>query len=101
VDEAPAFDPLLLSQARLGVVSVLMTRAEATFSDLKGLLGLTQGNLGVHLEKLEEGGYVSVRKSFVDRRPQTACALTRAGRRAFLRHLRLLERIAGEAGDRA
>ena len=65
----PEFDPLLLSQARLGIVSVLMTRPEATFSDLKSLLGMTQGNLGVHLRKLEEAGYVEVRKEFVDRKP--------------------------------
>ena len=49
-----SFDPVLLSQARLGIVSVLMTRDDASFSDLKTLLGLTQGNLGVHLKKLEE-----------------------------------------------
>jgi DNA-binding MarR family transcriptional regulator len=92
--EAPSFDPLLLSQVRLGIVSVLMTRPQASFPDLKGLLGLTQGNLGTHLGKLEEGGYVTVRKSFVRRKPRTTVRLTRAGRRAFLAHVALLEKIA-------
>ena len=46
-----SFDPLLLSQVRLGVVSILVTRKDATFSDLRELLGLTQGNLGTHLGK--------------------------------------------------
>ena len=93
----PDFDPLLLSQARLGIVSVLMTRRSATFSDLKSLLGLTQGNLGVHLRKLEDGGYVAVKKAFVERKPQSMCKLTARGRRAFLTHLATLERIADNA----
>lgn len=94
----PDFDVLLLSQARLGIVSVLMTRKSATFGDLKTLLGLTQGNLGIHLRKLEDAGYVAVKKAFVERKPQTSCKLTAQGRRAFLRHLKLLEDIAGDAG---
>ncbi|MDF1700682.1 MAG: transcriptional regulator [Planctomycetota bacterium] len=93
----PDFDPLLLSQARLGIVSVLMTRKEATFTDLKSLLGMTQGNLGVHLRKLEDGGYVRVTKSFVKRKPLTTAALTPAGRKAFLGHLATLEDIARDA----
>ena len=92
------FDPLLLSQARLGIISVLMTRSEASFSDLKGLLGLTQGNLGVHLRKLEEGGYVEVRKEFVERKPRTTAAITDAGRAAFQTHVEQLGRIAGNGG---
>ena len=90
-----SFDPLLLSQARLGIVSVLMTRDDASFSDLKALLGLTQGNLGVHLRKLEEAGYVEVRKEFVDRKPRTTAVITEAGRAAFLAHVEKLGRIAG------
>ena len=87
------FDPLLLSQARLGVISTLMSRREASFSDLKTLLGLTQGNLGIHLQKLEEAGYVSVRKQFVKRKPKTTCSITRKGRGAFLRHVEQLDKI--------
>jgi DNA-binding MarR family transcriptional regulator len=93
----PAFDPVLLSRARLGIVSALVTRRDATFSDLKVLLDMTQGNLGIHLQKLEEAGYVSVRKEFVRRRPRTTARLTAKGRRAFLAHVEALGRIAREA----
>ena len=87
------FDPLLLSQARLGIISTLMTRRAVSFSDLKTLLGLTQGNLGIHLQKLEQAGYVSVRKEFVKRKPKTTCSITRRGRGAFTRHVEQLDRI--------
>ena len=93
------FDPVLLSQTRLGIVSVLVTRKDATFPELKELLGVTQGNLGVHLRKLEEAGYVSIRKEFVKRKPRTTAKLTAKGRRAFLKHVEQLERIAREAED--
>ena len=73
------FDPVLLSQARLGVVAVLMTRREAAFTDLKALLGVTQGNLGTHLARLEAAGYVAVDKRFVQRKPRTTYRLTAAG----------------------
>lgn len=95
----PDFDPLLLSQVRLGIVSVLLARTDATFSDLKQLLGLTQGNLGVHLRKLEDAGYVKVRKRFVGRKPETRAGLTAKGRTAFRQHLARLEALAQEAED--
>ena len=88
------FDPILLSQVRLGIISVLMTRDDTTFSDLRALLGLTQGNLGSHLQSLESASYVTTDKAFVERKPQTSCKLTAQGRRAFLRHLQVLEEIA-------
>lgn len=92
------FDGLLLSDVRLGVVTVLMTRGEVAFADLKAILGLTQGNLGVHLAKLEQGGYVTIKKAFVDKRPRTTCKLTAKGRKAFLRHVERLREIAEQAG---
>jgi DNA-binding MarR family transcriptional regulator len=94
------FDSLLLSQVRLGVISVLMSRREATFSDLKALLGLTQGNLGIHLKKLEEADYIKIKKEFVRNKPRTTCRITARGRKAFLGHVEQLERIArGNAAD--
>ena len=97
VDEATRpplrFDALLLSQARLGIVSVLVSRPEATFTDLKELLGLTPGNLGVHLQKLEDAGYVKVTKEFVRRKPRTTCAISSQGRAAFLKHLEQLQTV--------
>lgn len=89
-----SFDALLLSQARLGILTVLMTRKEATFTDLRDLLDLTQGNLGIHLRKLEDGGYVAVRKEFVRRKPRTTARITDRGRKAFLAHV---EKLAGAA----
>ncbi len=96
----PEFDNLLLSQARLGIVTVLLTRRHATFSDLKALLGLTQGNLGVHLRKLEDGGYVATKKEFVARKPRTTVRITAQGRRAFLQHVQRLEQVAREMDNK-
>lgn len=93
----PSFDPILLSQARLGIVTVLVTRPEATFSDLKEILGLTQGNLGIHLQKLEEAGYVEVTKEFVKRTPRTTARITPEGRKAFLAHVDRLAAVARQA----
>ena len=84
--DATNFDPLLLSQVRLGVVAVLVERGRATFPELKELLGVTQGNLGIHLRKLEEGGYVTIEKDFVDRKPRTMLRLTAKGRAAYDRY---------------
>lgn len=87
------FDPLLLSEARLGVIAALLARHEASFSDLKQLLGLTQGNLSIHLQKLEEAGYILVRKEFVGRKPKTSCRLAAKGRKALLEHVEHLRRL--------
>ena len=89
----PEFDPAFLSKARLGIVSVLVSRPEATFPELKALLRLTQGNLGAHLRWLEEVGYLDVRKEFIGRKPRTTASLTEAGRTAFKRHVATLEAI--------
>lgn len=91
------FDPFLLSQVRLGVISVLVSRPNATFTDLKELLGLTQGNLTVHLQKLEDADYIDVKKEFVKRKPRTTLTITATGRAAFLRHLEQLNSIAGDS----
>lgn len=89
-----SYDPVLLSQVRLGIVTVLITRKDATFSDLKTLLHLTQGNLGIHLQKLEQAGYVASKKAFVKRKPRTTVRITPKGRDAFLRHVEQLEKVA-------
>jgi DNA-binding MarR family transcriptional regulator len=98
-DDKNLFDSLLLSQVRLGIISVLVGRKDATFTDLKTLLNLTQGNLTIHLQKLEDAGYVSVRKEFVARKPRTTCKITAKGRKAFLQHLEKLQSIADGEGD--
>jgi DNA-binding MarR family transcriptional regulator len=92
------FDPVLLSQVRLGVLSLLATRGPTSFPDLRALLRVTQGNLGAHLRTLEEAGYVSIAKDFVDRKPRTLIRLSDAGRSAMVRHVRELERVLRGTG---
>ena len=96
-------DPMLHERGRLAIVSVLAAVDRLTFTELRDALEMTDGNLSVHLQKLEEKGYVTIDKQFVGRRPQTSCQLTRAGRQAFTRYLDHLEAIVrqGRAQERA
>ena len=80
-------DDLLLSKIRLGAIAELLTADWLTFGALQKATGTTQGNLGSHIAKLVDAGYVSEQKMFVDRRPQTRYRLTRAGRSAFVKHV--------------
>ena len=68
------------------------------FTRLKSLTGATDGNLGSHLETLSKAGYVTVEKSFVDRKPKTRVAATRTGRRAFAEHVAFLKSVI-DGGD--
>ena len=86
-------DPLLHERGRLAIVSALAAAPRLTFTELRDTLEMTDGNLSVHLQKLEEKGYVTITKQFVGRRPQTSCLLTDAGRKAFKRYLDHLEAI--------
>ena len=76
-------DPLLHSQLRLGVMSILMAVEEADFTYLKEKTSSTSGNISVQIDKLEKAGYISVEKSFRDRRPLTTCRITKKGIFAF------------------
>jgi DNA-binding MarR family transcriptional regulator len=87
------FDPVLLSRARLAIMSALVTLREAEFMDLKDTLGLTQGNLSIHGGKLEQAGYIRVRKEFVDRKPRTTFCITAEGRRALVDHVKRLQNV--------
>jgi DNA-binding MarR family transcriptional regulator len=87
------FDPVLLSRARLAILSALVSLREAEFMDLKETLGLTQGNLSIHGGKLEQAGYISVRKEFVDRKPRTTFAITPVGRKALVDHVKRLQNV--------
>jgi DNA-binding transcriptional ArsR family regulator len=87
-------DALLHEQRRLAIVSVLAAAPDGlTFTELRDTLSMTDGNLSVHLQKLEEAGYVSIHKAFVGRRPQTTCKITKAGQQAFTQYLDHLEAI--------
>ena len=74
-------------------MSVLRVNHEASFNDLKELLDVTDGNLASHLKHLEKEGYISVKKSFINRKPNTIYAITEAGETAFGKHLETLEEI--------
>ena len=89
----PDLDPIVHQRVRLGILSALAAGGATAFTDLKTVLDLTDGNLSVHARKLEDAGYVEVRKSFVDRTPLTEYALTAAGRQALLDYLDQMEAV--------
>ncbi len=76
-------DPILHSQLRLAVMSVLISVKEAEFTFLKEQTNATAGNLSVQIQKLKEAGYIDVIKQFKDNYPQTICKITSAGVKAF------------------
>jgi len=86
-------DELLLSKIRLAVVAELLTNEWVAFSELQRAAETTNGNLGAHLAKLVDGGYVTEEKTFVGRRPQTRYHLTQAGRDAFTAHVKALQQL--------
>lgn len=94
-------DPVLHERGRLAIVSALAAAPRLTFTELRDTLEMTDGNLSVHLQKLEEKGYIAIDKQFVGRRPQTSCRLTRAGRHAFTRYLDHLEAIVRQGRGQA
>jgi DNA-binding MarR family transcriptional regulator len=87
------FERLVYERVRLGMMGALAARDELTFSELKELFQVSDGNLSAHARKLEEAGYVSCTKSFADRRPRTAYRLTAVGRAALNRYLDHVEAV--------
>ena len=93
-------DELLLSKVRLSVVAALLAAEWVPFSDLCAAVETSSGNLGSHLGKLLEAGYVEEEKRFVGRRPQSRYRLTRVGRQAMLRHVKELRKLIESAESR-
>jgi DNA-binding MarR family transcriptional regulator len=87
------FDRLVYERVRLGMMSALAVREELTFSEMKRLFGVSDGNLSAHARKLEEAKYVSCTKSFDGRRPKSVYRLTTAGRAALNRYLDHVEAV--------
>lgn len=83
-------DEVIHGRMRLGIMVYLADVDAADFTELKTVLEATQGNLSVHLKKLEEAGYVAIDKSFRDNKPLTRASITPAGRRAFASYLEAL-----------
>ncbi len=92
----PNLDRVIHEKARLAIVSALSATPSLTFTDLRNLLGMTDGNLTSHLRILQEAGVVSLTKSSGETRPQTTCALTDSGRSAFTEYLGHLEQIVSQ-----
>ncbi|MDR0603891.1 MAG: transcriptional regulator [Bacteroidales bacterium] len=76
-------DPLLHSQLRLAIMSLLLSVEEADFAYLKEKTGATSGNLSVQIDKLNEAGYIKVKKTFQGKMPRTVCKITAKGVSAF------------------
>ena len=77
----------------MAALVTLKTGEEVDFSYLRGLLDVTDGNLGAHLRKLEEAGYIAVNKIFVERKPRTFVSATPEGRKVFQEHVAALKSI--------
>jgi DNA-binding transcriptional ArsR family regulator len=84
-------DPILHSQLRLAVISLLITVKEAEFTFIKEKTGATAGNLSVQVNKLKEAGYIDVIKQFKDNYPQTICKITSNGINAFEEYVKNLQ----------
>ncbi|HEY2348778.1 MAG TPA: transcriptional regulator [Puia sp.] len=84
-------DPMLHSQLRLAIISLLMREKEADFSILKERTKATAGNLSVQINKLREAGYIEVTKDFKDNYPHTICKITDAGSKAFELYVKSLQ----------
>ncbi|MCM1316851.1 MAG: transcriptional regulator [Bacteroides sp.] len=84
-------DPLLHSQLRLAVMSILMNVDEADFVFLKEKTEATAGNLSVQLDKLSNAGYIAMEKGFVGKKTRTVCQVTEQGRKAFEEYVEALK----------
>ena len=88
-----ALDPIIHVRVRLGIVSALAVEKSLTFNELKERLETSDGNLSVHARRLEEAGYVEIRKSFEGRIPRTDYRLTETGRQALQGYLDHMEAL--------
>ena len=89
-------DPLLHSQLRLAIISLLLSVEEADFNYLKAKTEATSGNLSIQLDKLSNAGYIEVRKEIVGKKPRTSCRLTNKGREALDAYVASLREYLGK-----
>ena len=87
----PTLDPLLHSELRLAVMSLLMSSEEAEFPYIKEQTGATAGNLSVQIDKLSTAGYIEVEKTFKGKKPCTMCRITPVGLKAFAEYVTALK----------
>jgi len=86
-------DRVIHEKGRFVIMSRLAALPELSFTELRDAWNMTDGNLTTHIRTLQQAGYVSVTKSFLNNRPLTTCSLTPAGRKAFGNYINLLEAI--------
>ena len=91
IDMLRPLDPLLHSELRLAVISILIGVEHADFVYLRERTGATAGNLSVQIDKLSKAGYIEVEKGFVGRKPRTLCRITERGRAAFSDYVSALQ----------
>ena len=89
-------DPILHSQLRLAVMSLLISVKEADFSFIREKTNSTAGNLSVQVQKLKDAGYIDVTKQFKDNYPQTTCKITKQGIIAFEEYVLSLQSYLGK-----
>ena len=97
--DLPELNPVVHGRLRLAVLSLLSSVEQAEFTWLRTKTQATDGNLGAQLLKLEEAGYVAVKKKFVLRKPQTVYRITATGRQALAEYVRALKQLLGPAVD--
>ena len=95
--DLPELNPVIHGKLRLALLSLLAGVEEAEFTWLRGKTASTDGNLGAQLMKLEEAGYVSAEKKFVQRKPQTIYRITGPGRTALAEYVQALKQLLGAA----
>ena len=91
-------DDVIHGRLRLGIMAYLANAEVADFNELKAVLQATQGNLSIHLRKLEEAGYIAIEKSFLARKPLTRARVTEAGRAAFAAYLKAMAALIEKGG---
>ena len=81
------------NKIRLGIMSALVVNEYFDFNSLKDLLDVTDGNLATHLKSLERSNYITFRKEFINRKPNTKYSATGLGREAFIKHIKAIEQL--------
>jgi DNA-binding transcriptional ArsR family regulator len=92
-DKILQLDPVIHAPTRLAIMSILISVEKANFTFLKESIGATDGNLSTHLTKLESKGLIRIEKTFMGKKPQTICTISKEGKKAYLRYIEQLEQI--------
>ncbi len=89
-------DDVIHGRLRLGIMAYLVDADVADFNELKAMLQATQGNLSIHLRKVEDAGYIRIEKSFLARKPLTRARITPRGRKAFAAYVAAMAKLVGD-----